>query len=232
MSLKHKEKKSMAKKVKEAYETGEPSENKEAEVASAELDESIAGDEAVANLKDKSHSKKKSLSGTEFEDLNALITELDRVSQSLEEQQQKSNEMQTRYLRAVADLENYRKRALKEKEELSKLVISNFVEDLLPVIDNFKLGMVSANSHPEAKVVADGLGMVLIQFMEVLKTKGVEEILPNGQEFDPQFEECVSHLPHSEVPENHVIETIRAGYKLKDRLIRAATVVVSSGKGK
>lgn len=217
----------MAKKVKEAYETEELSGNEKVEAASAELDEKIAGDNAVDNFKDKTEST----SDIEVGDMNTLISELDRVSQELEEQEQKANEMQTRYLRAIADLENYRKRALREKEELSKHVTSIFAEDLLPVIDTFKLGMTAANSDPEAKVVAEGLGMVLIQFMEVLKTKGIEEILPNGLEFDPRFHECVSHLPHDEVPENHVIETIRAGYKLKDRLIRAATVVVSSGKG-
>ena len=206
----------MAKKVKDAYETEEASANGDVEVASAESDESTEASESAREA--------------EFSDINALIAELDKVSQELEEQRQKSNEMQARYLRAIADLENYRKRALKEKEELSKLVVSNFVEDLLPVIDNFKLGMAAANASPEAKVVADGLGMVLTQFLDVLKNKGIEEVVPNGQEFDPQVHECVSHLPHDEVAENYVIETIRTGYKMKDRLIRAATVVVSSGK--
>ena len=211
----------MAKKVKDAYETEDASEGKEVEVASAETDE----------VADQLGNKAESSGAVETGDMNSLIAELDRVSQELGEEQQKSNEMQTRYLRAIADLENYRKRTLKEKEELSKLVTSNFVEDLLPVIDNFKLGMLAANASPDAKVVADGLGMVLTQLLEVLRNKGIEEIPSDGQEFDPQFHECVSHLAHNEVPENYIIETIRSGYKMRDRLIRAATVVVSSGKG-
>ena len=214
----------MAKKVKDAYETEETSANEDVEVVSAESDEATEASEPDTETQPESANE------VEFGDMNALIAELDRVSQELEEQRQKSNEMQARYLRAIADLENYRKRSLKEKDDLSKLVISNFVEDLLPVIDNFKLGMSAANASPEAKVVADGLGMVLTQFLEVLKNKGIEEVVPNGQEFDPQVHECVSHLPHNDVAENHVIETIRTGYKMKDRLIRAASVVVSSGK--
>jgi molecular chaperone GrpE len=160
---------------------------------------------------------------------NALLAKLDEVSEALVQAEQTAEDMQVRYLRAVADLENFRKRSIKEKEDLSKLAISRFVEALLPVVDNFQLGMQSADNHPEAAGISKGFEMVLEQFMEVLKTNGVEAIIPNGQEFDPQFEECVSHLPHDSVPENHVIETVRAGYKLKDRLIRPANVVVSSG---
>lgn len=213
----------MAKKVKETYENDS---NNPVEEGSVGSEETVAEQNVdSANSED----NEQQVNVAEFEDLNSLISELDRVTTALDEEKGKTAEMQSRYLRSVADLENYRKRALKEKEELAKIAVGNFVEDLLPVLDNFKLGMKAADSHPEAKVVSDGFQMVLGQFLDVLKDKGIEEIVPDGKEFDPQFEECVSHLPNDEVPENHVIETIRAGYKIKDRLIRAATVVVSSG---
>ena len=208
----------MAKKVKETYEKDARDSREEG---------SAGSEEAVAE--DTVESAENRLDGSEFEDLNSLITELERATSALDEEKAKTAEMQSRYLRAIADLENYRKRAIKEKEELAKTVIGNFVEDLLPVLDNFKLGMKAADAHPEAKVVSDGFQMVLNQFMDTFKEKGIEEIIPNGKEFDPQWEECVSHLPNNDVPENHVIDTIRAGYKIKDKLIRAATVVVSSG---
>ena len=210
----------MAKKVKEAYDQDSPKKHEETSV--------VEDDAAVEVVADESKSESEA-PGVEFEDLNSIISELEKVSSALEEEKKKSSEMQTRYLRSVADLENYRKRALKEKEELGKLAIGNFVEELLPALDNFKLGMKAADAHPEAKVVSDGFKMVLDKFFEVFSSKGIEEIVPTGKEFDPQFEECVSHLPNDEVPENHVIDTIRSGYKIKDRLIRAATVVVSSG---
>jgi len=212
----------MAKKVKEAYEQDSSEEKSD---ASANLDENVA----EANAEEVTADQGGGGAVADLEDLNTIVMELERLSNALEEEKKKSLEMQTRYLRAIADLENYRKRTLKEKEELGKIALGNFVEDLLPVLDNFKLGMKAADAHPEAKVVSDGFRMVMDQFLEVFRSKGIEEILPNGKEFDPQFEECVSHLPHAEVPENHVIETIRSGYKIRDRLIRAATVVVSSG---
>jgi molecular chaperone GrpE len=102
-------------------------------------------------------------------------------------------------------------------------------ESLLPVVDTFRLGLGAADQHPEAKVVADGFRMVWSQFGEVLRGMGIEEIVPTGAVFDPTFHECVAHLPHAEVADNHVIDTVRIGYKLGDRLIRPATVVVSRG---
>lgn len=212
MSEHNKEQEFMAKKVKEAYESDSNPESSGASGAEKPHSQHESGEKEAS-----------------VEDLNSLLSELERLGTALDEEKQKSADMQTRYLRAVADLENYRKRSIKEKEELGKTAVANFVEELLPVLDNFKLGMKAAEAHPDAKVVADGFRMVLEQFFEVFKARGIEEIVPNGQEFDPQFEECVSHLPHDEVPENHVIETIRAGYRIKERLIRAATVVVSSG---
>jgi len=220
-----KEQDNMAKKVKDAYEQDSSEENQE---TSAAVNNMPSAEETGSQ----SEMGSAGMSDLPFEDLGSLIDELNKVTVALEEEQLKVGEMQSRYLRAVADMENYRKRALKEKEELGKLAVANFVEDLLPVLDNFRLGMQAADSHPEAKVVSDGFKMVLDQFLDVLKSKGIEEIAPNGKEFDPQFEECVSHLPHPEVPENHVIQTIRSGYRINERLIRAATVVVSSGPTK
>jgi molecular chaperone GrpE len=167
---------------------------------------------------------------SEIGNLGDLIAEMDRVTEELEATRLRADEMQGRYLRSVADMENFRKRAIKEKEELGKLVTSRLMEELLPVVDNFKLGMQAADQHPDAKVVSEGFRMVLVQFQEVLKNQGVEEVVPTGQTFDPQYHECVAHLPHNEVEENQVIETIRTGYRIKEKLIRPATVVVSSGK--
>ena len=226
MSEKKKDQNDMAKKVKEAYEPDDASKAKAADAspASSEPDAGASGHEGS----DSESSSSRSRGGAG--DTQTLIAELDHTAQELEDARQKAGEVQTRYLRAVADLENYRKRAVREKEELSKSVVSDFAEDLFPVIDNFKLGMSAADSHPEAKSFADGMRMVLEQLIDVLKNRGIEEVSPTGEEFDPQWHECVSHLVHDDVPENHVIETIRTGYRLKDRLLRAATVVVSSGK--
>lgn len=148
----------------------------------------------------------------------------------LEKAQNEAKEMKVRYLRAVADLENYRKRITREKQDIIRGAAGCVVESLLPVLDNMKLGLKSAENHPEAKEVTSGFKMVDDQLKKSLSEQGLEELLPNGETFDPNLHECISHQPSSEVAEDHIIETVRAGYRLNERLLRAASVIVSSGQ--
>ena len=146
----------------------------------------------------------------------------------LQSLQDSVNDLKTRYLRAVADLENYRKRALREKEELRPLAISTVVEALLSPLDNFRLGL-DAAERLETADDATGFRMVFDQILSGLASVGVEEIRPEGVDFDPNFHDGVAHQPHPEIPEGKVIVTARPGFRIGDRLIRPASVVVSSG---
>lgn len=148
----------------------------------------------------------------------------------LEKAQNEAKEMKVRYLRAVADLENYRKRITREKQDIIRSAAGCVVESLLPVLDNMKLGLKSAENHPEAKEVTSGFKMVDDQLKKSLSEQGLEELTPNGETFDPNLHECISHQPSNEVAEDHIIETVRAGYRLNERLLRAASVIVSSGQ--
>lgn len=148
----------------------------------------------------------------------------------LEEAQAEAAEMKTRYLRAVADMENYRKRMTREKQDTIRGAAADVVESLLPVLDNMKLGLQAAENHPEAKDVTYGFKMVDDQLKKSLSEQGLEELIPDGDTFDPNLHECVAHQPSNEVNEDIVIQTVRAGYRLNERLIRAATVIVSSGQ--
>lgn len=150
----------------------------------------------------------------------------------LEKAQQEAAEMKARYLRSVADLENYRKRITREKQEIIRSAAANVVESLLPVLDNMKLGLQAAENHPEAKDVTIGFKMVDDQLKRSLSDQGLEELIPDGEVFDPNLHECIAHQPSEDVKEDHVIQTVRAGYRLNERLIRAANVIVSSGPAK
>jgi molecular chaperone GrpE len=150
----------------------------------------------------------------------------------LEQAQLEASEMKTRYLRSVADLENYRKRMMREKSDILRSAAAGVIESLLPVLDNMKLGLQAAENHPEAKDVTLGFKMVDSQFKKTLADQGLEELLPDGEVFDPNFHECIAQQPSEEVPEDHVISTTRAGYRLNDRLIRAPSVIISSGPNK
>lgn len=147
----------------------------------------------------------------------------------LEKAQAEAAEMKSRYLRSVADMENFRKRIAREKQDIIRSAASGVVESLLPVLDNMKLGLQAADNHPEAKDVTFGFKMVDDQLKKILADQGLEELIPDGQTFDPNLHECISHQPSDTVAEDTVIQTVRAGYRLNDRLIRAANVIVSSG---
>ena len=137
-----------------------------------------------------------------------------------------------RYLRAVADLENFRRRATREKDELRQFATVNLLQGILPVLDNLQLALEAARQQTDAATIANGVAIVLEQFKSVLGHHGLKEVNPVGQKFDPHRHESISHQPSREVPEEHVLKVVRTGYTLHGRLLRPASVVVSSGPAK
>lgn len=135
-----------------------------------------------------------------------------------------------RYVRSVADLDNHRRRTLREKEELRQFAASRVLEDLLPVIDNLGLGLAAAKApNAELKSLVGGITMVVEQFKTSLANHGLKEVNPVGQPFDPNLHEAISQVPSAEVAEGSVVTVVRIGYTLNGRLLRPASVIVSSG---
>lgn len=132
-------------------------------------------------------------------------------------------------LRSQADFENYKKRAAREKEEAIKYANSSLLEKLIAIVDNFELGLEAARAEGEKSPVFSGMSMVLKQLMDFLGDSGLQPIDAAGQKFDPNLHEAIAHEPSDEVPEGSIIRQMRRGYKLKDRLLRPSSVVVSSG---
>jgi len=132
-------------------------------------------------------------------------------------------------LRSQADFENYKKRAAREKEEAVKYANSALLERLIPIVDNFELGLEAARGEGEASPVFSGMSMVLKQLMDFLTEQGLQPIDAAGQKFDPNLHEAIAHEPSDEFPEGVVIRQTRRGYRMKDRLLRPSSVVVSSG---
>ena len=132
-------------------------------------------------------------------------------------------------LRTAADFDNFRKRTAREKDDAIRYANSSLLENLLPVVDNFELGLDAARSAPDAAAILQGLDMVSRQLRDFLASAGLEEIKTEGVEFDPNVMEAVGHEPDANVPENGVLRQTRRGYKLRDRLLRPASVVVSKG---
>jgi molecular chaperone GrpE len=147
----------------------------------------------------------------------------------LEELKAELNKYKDAALRSVADLDNYRKRMAREKDDAIRYANAVFLERLIPILDNFELGLQAAKADGSRSAVLDGMMMVFKQLQEFLASCGVETIDATGQHFDPNLHEAIAQEPNGEVPEGFVIRQLRKGYRLKDRLIRPANVVVSKG---
>jgi len=136
-----------------------------------------------------------------------------------------------RYVRAVADLENFRRRTVREKEELRLFAASRLLEDLLPALDNLGLGLAAAKlPNADLKALAGGVELVQQQLKGALAAHGLKEINPLGEPFDPHQHEAISHQPSGDVEPEHILSVVRTGYVLNGRLLRPASVIVSSGK--
>ena len=135
-------------------------------------------------------------------------------------------------LRSQADFENYKKRCAREKEDAIKYANTSLLERLLPVVDNFELGLSAARSEGEQSPVFSGMNLVLKQINDFLAESGLQPIEAVGQKFDPNLHEAIAHEPSDTVPENKIIRQTRRGYRFKDRLLRPSSVVVSSGSRK
>src|SRR3954452_11877861 len=135
-------------------------------------------------------------------------------------------------MRTQADFENYKKRCAREKEDAIKYANSSLLERLLPIIDNFELGLSAARGQGEQSPIYAGMNLVLKQMDDFLADNGAQLIEAVGQKFDPNLHEAIAHEPSDAVPENHIIRQTRRGYRFKDRLLRPSSVVVSSGRSK
>jgi molecular chaperone GrpE len=132
-------------------------------------------------------------------------------------------------LRSQADFENFRKRAARDKEDAVKYANASFLDRLIPILDNFELGLNAARDGAENSPILAGLDMVAKQLTDFLTSSGVEPVNAEGQPFDPNLHEAVAQEESKDFAEGVVIRQLRRGYKLRDRLLRPATVVVSKG---
>jgi molecular chaperone GrpE len=141
----------------------------------------------------------------------------------------KADEHWERLLRTTADFENFKKRAARERAEAVQFANAALLQKLLPVLDHFEMAQAAAQNTGEEKLdsLQTGVAMIQQQIKSILMEAGLEEIDAAGIPFDPTLHEAVSQQETSEVPEGHVLQQIRKGYKFRERLLRPATVIVA-----
>ncbi|MBL9176462.1 MAG: nucleotide exchange factor GrpE [Verrucomicrobiaceae bacterium] len=131
--------------------------------------------------------------------------------------------------RSQAELDNFRKRSAREAQEARVYANADLLRALFPILDNFDMGLEAARAESEKSMIFMGMSMVNRQLQDFLRDSGVQEIEAQGKPFDPNLHDAVSQEANADIAEGTIIRVTRKGYKLKDRLLRAASVIVSSG---
>jgi molecular chaperone GrpE len=148
---------------------------------------------------------------------------------ALRAQADKANQHWDLLLRTTAEFDNFKKRAARERQEAIRYANETLLQKLIPVLDTFDMALGAAANATEssASSLQTGVNMILSQLRNTLIEAGLEEIDATGKTFDPNIHEAVSQRESAEVPEGQVVQQLRRGYKLRDRLLRPASVVVS-----
>jgi molecular chaperone GrpE len=179
--------------------------------------------------------EKQSLQATAATEVEPLVP-VEQTTVSPEEWEElkakatKADENWERLVRTTADFDNYRKRAIREKQDAVRYANESLLEKLTPVLDAFDKAISPTQpAGPDSTgAFQAGVHMIYQQLKSVLTDAGLEEVDATGKEFDPNFHEAVSQVPTSDVPEGRVVQQLRKGYRLRDRLLRPATVIVAS----
>jgi molecular chaperone GrpE len=179
--------------------------NSNADNERIEIDNELT-DEEIENMQQEEN-------GKEDEEKTKLKDELGRVNEQ--------------YLRLYADFDNYRKRVQKEIQEAQEATKRALINDFLVILDNMEKALSISHDHKDS--IIEGIELTVKSFKDMLKKHGVEEIDPQKERFDPDFHDALMTQESNEHPKNTVLQTLEKGYKVNDKLIRPAKVVVSSG---
>ncbi|MEY3176001.1 MAG: cofactor [Planctomycetota bacterium] len=142
--------------------------------------------------------------------------------------QAKLDDLQSRLVRTLADMENYRRRAQRELEESRRFESLRLVRDLLPALDGLNRAIASGEQTADPQALLSGIRMVAQQFRDILRGHAAEPIDALGQPFDPNLHEALTQIPSAEHPPMTVLQVVELGYRMHDRVVRPARVIVSS----
>jgi molecular chaperone GrpE len=157
-------------------------------------------------------------------------TETEDVSVQLAKALERNRELEDKLLRMAAEQDNFRKRMQRERETALKYAEETILRELLPSLDNLERAVEQCKCTTDAGAILAGVEMTSKGLLSTLEKFGIKPLSGEGQPFDPNFHEAVAMEASAEVPENQIVQEYQKGYMFKDRLIRAAKVVVSKGK--
>ncbi len=143
--------------------------------------------------------------------------------------QKKNDELNERYLRLFSEFDNFRKRTIREKQELTKTASAGIIEAILPVVDDLNRAYQSAVENPDLDTLTEGLNLIRTKLNSTLKHNGLEEIPSLGEDFNTDFHEAITHIPaETKKDKGKVVDEVQKGYILNGKVLRFAKVVVAN----
>ncbi|HJH64906.1 MAG TPA: nucleotide exchange factor GrpE [Bacteroides mediterraneensis] len=156
------------------------------------------------------------------------LTAEEKLEKELEEAQKVIDEQKDKYLRLSAEFDNFRKRTIKEKAELIKNGGEKAINAVLPILDDLERALQNMQKAEDVKAIYDGVELIYQKFLKNLHQEGLEKMEPVGQDFDTDFHEAIALVPaSSEDQKGKVLDCVQTGYKLNEKVIRHAKVVVA-----
>jgi molecular chaperone GrpE len=156
-------------------------------------------------------------------------TQNEEISSSIEKLENENQELKDKYLRLFAEFDNYKKRTVKERLELMRTAAQETILAILPVLDDFDRAKKLADEPGSTEVFSEGANIVYHKLYAVLKNRGLEPMDTHHQPFDPEFHEALTEIPApTDELKGKIVDTIEKGYKLGDKIIRYAKVVVGN----
>jgi molecular chaperone GrpE len=149
-----------------------------------------------------------------------------KLKEEIEMLNQKNEELKDKYLRLVAEYDNFRKRTAKEKIELRDAAKSSVIIDFIPVVDDMDRAMQHLGEVKDVDATVDGIKLIYAKFTDFLKSQGIEEIIAKDMDFDTDLHEAITKFPAGEDKIGKVIDVVQKGYKVNDKVVRFSKVVV------
>ncbi|MCF8335236.1 MAG: nucleotide exchange factor GrpE [Bacteroidales bacterium] len=212
--------KSEAKKNQEQLNTEETQEQTQQQAQEQQGEETVAREKTEEKKQEEEEQQ-------EQEEAEAQQEEKEEEKKKEKSDKEKLAELQDKYLRLTAEYDNYRKRTLKEKMELTKSAGEDILKGLLPIMDDFERALQSIDDAGDNQAVKDGIYLIYNKFKDFLKQQGLQEIEAQDKDFDTDKHEAVSKVPaQNEDMKGKVVDVVQKGYYLNDKVLRYAKVVV------
>ncbi|MFW5687360.1 MAG: nucleotide exchange factor GrpE [Bacteroidota bacterium] len=218
-------------KLKEQNHQPATTADEKTQKASQPTDNNTENDEAVHQ--DETTPEQSTQNGNEetAENNNTADTkaDIDPKEIMIRELEEKNKELNEKYLRLFSEFDNFRKRTIKERIELTKTASAELTEAILPILDDLERAYKSATENPDIESLTEGLNLIQTKLRTTLKHKGLEEISTIGEVFDTDYHEAITHIPaENESQKGKVVDEVQKGYTLNGKVIRYAKVVVAN----